>query len=124
MKCFNHFESEAIGTCKSCSKAVCRACATDTGRGLSCSEVCSKEIAEQNQIIDKSKQIYGIGKKPTLMPTGLLIHFFFGVVFSGFGLYQSMHRDTPQWFLLVMGIGFLVIGSIGWYKNRNLNLNC
>ena len=124
MKCFNHNDQESVGICKGCNKAVCVSCAIDTGRGLSCSEVCSKEIAEQNQIVDKSKQIYGIGKNPTLMPTGLLLYFFFGFAFSGFGVYQSMRVGSSQWFLLVMGIGFLVIGTIGWYKNRNLNLNC
>ena len=124
MKCFNHRENESIGICKSCSKAVCAVCAIDMGRGLSCSAECTHEIDEQNQIIDKSKQIYAIGSKPTLMPTGLLIHFFFGLVFTGFGLYQSMEFGEPQWFLLVMGVGFLVIGCIGWYKNRKLDLNC
>ena len=124
MKCFNHRENESIGICKGCSKAVCSLCAIDSGRGLSCSEDCSKEIFEQNQIIDKSKQIYGIGKKPSLMPTGILTYFFFGFTFSGFGLYQSIQYGAPEWFLLVIGIGFLAIGSIAWYKNRSLNFNC
>lgn len=124
MKCFNHQDNESLGVCKICSKAVCASCVMDTGRGISCSDLCTKELAEQNQIVDKSKQIYGIGKSPKLMPTGLLLHFFFGFAFTGFGLYQTIRTGSPEWFLVVMGIGFLTVGCIGWYKNRSLNLNC
>jgi hypothetical protein len=124
MKCFTHHDHEAIGICKACHKAVCSSCAKDTGKGLACSDNCIKEVEEQNQIIDKSKHIYGIGKKPALMPTGLIMHFLFGILFAGFGIYQSVERGVPEWFLLLMGAGFIVVGCIGWYKNRKLNLNC
>ncbi|GGB91089.1 hypothetical protein GCM10011352_16410 [Marinobacterium zhoushanense] len=96
----------------------------DTGRGLCCSDACVKEVEEQNQIIDKSKRLYGIGKKSSVMPTGLIMHFFFGALFIGFGLFQSNQTGAVQWFLLLMGIGFLIVGVMGWYRNRNLNLNC
>ena len=124
MKCFSHVEREAVGVCKACSKAVCESCVIDTGRGITCSDDCTKEIDEQNQIIDKSKKIYSIGSKSPLMPTGLLMHFFFGFAFGGFGLYQTLKSGSPNWFLLVMGAGFLVVGCIGWYRNRKLNINC
>lgn len=124
MKCFSHQENEAVGICKACSKAVCVSCAIDTGRGISCGDTCSLEIDSQNQIIDKSKRIYSIGEKPPLMPTGLIIYFFFGILFTCFGMYQSFQRGSIQWFLLLMGLGFAVIGVIGWLKNRKLNLNC
>ena len=124
MKCYTHNELDAIGVCKACSKAICNSCAIDTGRGLSCSEECSKEIDEQNQIIDKSKKIYSIGESPALMPTGLIMYFFFGIIFTGFGVYKSTQSGSLQWFLLLMGAGFIIVGFIGWFKNRKLNLNC
>ncbi|MBP7275989.1 MAG: hypothetical protein KBA51_07280, partial [Kiritimatiellae bacterium] len=34
MKCFNHEDRDAVGTCKSCGKGVCRECAVDMGKGL------------------------------------------------------------------------------------------
>ncbi len=124
MKCFSHRDHEAVGVCKSCNKAVCGECAIDSGRGLACSSQCEKAIADENQIIDKSKQIYGIGKKPALMPTGLLVQFFFGFTFTGYGIYQKAIGATVPWLVFVIGVGFVVIGCIAWYKNRNLNLNC
>ena len=124
MKCFTHHEIDAVGICKACSKAVCASCTTDTGRGLSCSDACSSEIDQQNQIIDKSKKIYSIGEKAPFMPTGLIIHFFFGFLFSGFSIFNYFQQGSLEWFLLLMGLGFLVIGIIGWHKNKQLNLNC
>lgn len=124
MKCFGHLQVDAIGLCKSCSKAVCADCVIDTGRGLCCSDICVTELSEQNQIIDKSKRIYSIGTKAPLIPTGLLMYFFFGFTFGGFGIFQTIKNGSPEWFLLVMGTGFLVVGVLAWIKNRKLNLNC
>jgi hypothetical protein len=36
MKCYCHLEEEAVGTCKSCGKGLCPACAVDLGKGLAC----------------------------------------------------------------------------------------
>lgn len=125
MKCFNHEESDAVGICKSCQKAVCRACAIDTGRGLACSESCAEEIAAVNIIIDKNRRIYGIDRKSALLPTGVLMLLFFGMIFSVFGIIEITRGKggTPDVFLFIMGAGCLVLGIIGWYRNRKLNLN-
>ena len=53
-----------------------------------------------------------------------LMYFFFGFTFGGFGVFQTIKSGSPEWFLLVMGAGFLVVGGLGWFKNRKLNLNC
>ena len=37
MRCAIHPEAEAIGTCRACSKGVCRACAGPTGPHVACS---------------------------------------------------------------------------------------
>lgn len=124
MKCFNHQNQEAIGICKACQKAICPSCAIDTGRGLACSDACLEEVNVINEIVDKSKRIYGIGSKPKLLPTGILLYFFFGLMFSGFALYRFVERARLDYFTLAMGLGFLVFGIIAYYKNRKLNLNC
>lgn len=86
MNCYQHHDQAAIGICKACNKAVCPTCAVDTGRGLACCDVCAQEVEDQNQIIDKSKQIYGIGSTSKLPPSGILVYLFFGLVFTGFGV--------------------------------------
>ncbi len=77
MQCYQHNENVSVGLCKACQKAVCSVCATDTGRGLACSEPCSREVGVLNEIIDRSKQIYGIGSRSKLPPTGILFYLFF-----------------------------------------------
>lgn len=36
MKCFNHLEIDAVGTCSSCNKALCRECSLDMNGKLIC----------------------------------------------------------------------------------------
>jgi hypothetical protein len=123
MKCFTH-QIDSVGICKSCNKAVCADCAVDTGRGLACNETCVKEVNDINVNMDKSQQIYGIGNTSKLPPTGILMYLFFAKAFIGFGSYQTSIKGRPEYFLFVMGIGFLVVGGLAWYRNRKLNLNC
>lgn len=124
MKCFKHRNEEAICVCRSCFKAVCKDCAIDSNYGLVCSDICLKEANEQQQIIEKSKRIYSIGTNSRLLPTGILMYFFFSILFGGFGLYETISNGRSGWFPLAMGIGFLAFGLLGWYKNRKLNINC
>lgn len=123
MNCFNHKE-DAVGICKSCQKAVCASCVIDTGRGIACSEVCAAEVAALNEIVDKSIVIYGIGKKPKLLPTGILMQLFFALCFIGFGVYRTFIVGRPAYFILILGLGFLVVSLLAWYRNRKLNINC
>ena len=124
MNCFVHNENVAVGICKACQKAVCLTCAIDTGRGLVCSNKCQSEVTELNEIEDKSKRIYGIGSSHKLLPTGILLYLFFGIAFAGFGIFKILDKGKPDFFLFVMGGGFLLIGFIAWLRNRKLNINC
>ncbi|MFC0118302.1 hypothetical protein [Pseudoalteromonas xiamenensis] len=123
MKCFSH-NVDAVGICKSCNKAVCITCAIDTGRGLACSENCQQDVTEINIITDKSKQLYGIGTSGKLLPTNILMYFFFAAAFLGFGTYKSISNEQPDLFLLVIGGGFLIVAALAWHRNKNLNINC
>ena len=124
MKCFQHNENESIGMCKSCQKAVCVSCCIDTGRGLACSKECENEVNDLNAIVDKSKRIYSIGSNPKLLPTGILMYFLFSVLFFSWGVYNSFRWERIDYFPIIMGLGFFVIGLIAYSKNKKLNLNC
>ena len=124
MNCYVHQDSVAFGLCKNCQKAVCSSCAKDTGKGLACCEECEKEILETNQIIERSKLIYSIGKKSKLPPSGVLFNFFFGFLFTGAGLYPLVNGRHLAWFPLIMGVGFLVFGILVYFRTKKLNLNC
>ncbi|MEH6567293.1 MAG: hypothetical protein V7756_18355 [Halopseudomonas sp.] len=124
MKCFNHHADDAVGICKICNKALCPSCTTDTGYGLACSASCAAEASNLDEIMRKNKLLLGIGSKRKSIPTGLLMFFFFGIMFSGFGLYMTLAQGRQDYFLLVMGLGFLAIGGLGWWRNRKINLSC
>jgi hypothetical protein len=110
--------------CKSCQKAVCASCAIDTGRGLACSQKCENEVNDLNAIIDKSKRIYSIGSESKLLPTGILMYFLFSALFLSWGIYNSFHWKDIDYFTIIMGIGFLIIGFIAYNRNKKLNINC
>lgn len=124
MKCYNHPESDSVGICKSCQKAVCPSCAIDTGRGIACSRECELEVNDLNAIIDKSKTIYSIGTNSRLPPTGIILYLMFSIIFISWGVYNSIQWDRVDYFTLLMGAGFFAITVVSYNRNKKLNINC
>lgn len=124
MNCFKHNEISANGICKACNKAVCGQCIIDTGNGIACSEECEKEVLEINQIVDRSKKIYSIGSKPDVVPSGILVYVFFSVLFLGWSGFEYVTKSRVSEFLIVMGLGFGLMGVIMYRRIKKLNLNC
>lgn len=124
MHCYKHTETEAIGICKACNKAVCPECAIDTGRGIACSEACVNEIKELNEIVDRSKYVYSIGTSSKLPPTGIIMFAFFGAMFLAWGIYNSVARDRLDIFTILMGAGFIGITILGYIRNKKVRINC
>ena len=124
MNCFIHNESSALGLCKACNKAVCGECLIDTGNGLACSSQCEKEVLEINQIVAKSKQIYNIGTTGNSIPSGLLVYIFFAILFLGWSGFEYFTKARVNEFIIIMGLGFCVIGIIMYRRLKKLNLNC
>jgi hypothetical protein len=113
----------AFGLCKVCLKAVCVHCAQDTGLGLGCSDTCVQEIAELNEIIEKNKKVYSIGKNPRLLNTSVLVYGFLGAVFTIMGLLPLVLGEHPEPLLAIMGCGFLFFGVLTFIRNRRLNIS-
>ena len=52
MKCLTHMDSEAVGVCVRCGKALCKACAAETGTGrLVCSLDCAHRLRERRHFV-------------------------------------------------------------------------
>ena len=124
MNCYQHQESDSIGTCKHCHKAVCMSCAVDTDYGLTCSDACVDEIKILREMMSKNAQIYGIGSKSKVPPTGVLVYGLFGIIFTTWGVYNSVLRDRVDVITLILGIGFLIFGIYTYFRVRKLGLNC
>ena len=124
MYCYQHQEHHAIGLCKHCAKAVCTDCVKDTGHGIACSDSCVSEVDALHQINLRARQLYSIGKKSRLPTTAILFYAFFGLLFTGFGVYPLVYDRDIDWFLVSMGGGFLVFGMLSYVRNRKLQINC
>ena len=51
MKCYNHHDQDAVGTCKQCYKGLCPSCAVDVGGGIACQATCVEAVTQINSLI-------------------------------------------------------------------------
>jgi hypothetical protein len=72
----------------------------------------------------RAKRIYGLGGAKTVFPMGVLMWGLMGVVLSGFGLYVTVVKGTPEWFLLVFGAMCLLLAVVSYRRAKALQLNC
>jgi hypothetical protein len=122
MECFVHPGTNAVGVCKACAKGVCRACAIDAGVGVACSEKCSREAREQDEMIQRSKAAYGIGYAKKAIPHVVVMWSVFGSVFLGWGLYSTAVGKTIDWFPIIMGAAALAMAVFGYLRVKDTGL--
>lgn len=126
MECFTHPETQAVAVCKSCGKAVCRSCAQDLGHAVVCSADCATDATELNEINKRAKRLYGVGAgaKSRRLPSGVVMWSLFAVFFTGFGIYQSILRHQPDWFLLIFGGLSAIVAFMAYRRARDIGLQC
>jgi hypothetical protein len=122
MKCFYHDDSEAVGTCKSCGKGLCRECAVDLAKGLACKNRCEKDAQAVIDLIARNIQMTPFSARllesGTSARSGTVVLFFFlGVVFVIGGYLRSQTVD----FIVVVGLAFLGYGAFSLYEARKLS---
>jgi hypothetical protein len=108
MHCFYHDEREAVGTCKSCCKGLCRECAVELNKGLACRGRCEADAQAVIELIDRniklSPNTAQLLKSSRGARTGNgLFCLAMGVVFLIWGV-----RDERLTLLCVMGIAFII----------------
>jgi hypothetical protein len=123
MECFSHAGSPAVGVCKTCGKATCRSCAKDAGLFMTCSEVCEKEAADVHEMNQRGKKLYGIGV-PKRIASGVIMWFLFALLFGGFGVFQTIKKQQPEWFLLLFGAVAFCIGILAYKRTKESGLQC
>jgi hypothetical protein len=57
VRCFYHQDKDAVGTCKSCGKGICIACAVDLGQGLACRSRCEEASRAIIALISRNIQL-------------------------------------------------------------------
>ena len=112
MKCFTREERDAVGTCKSCGKGICRDCAVDMGKGLACRNKCENDVSVLIALIDQNIRLSPVGKnvmgnlrKNTYMQAAFLLAA--GVIFFLTGLAAGKVVELPG----LLGLIFLLYGG-------------
>ena len=112
MRCYYHEDQEAVGTCKSCGKGVCRDCGVELGKGLACRGRCEADARALIQLIERNIQLSGA--TANLIRTGrsvrsstALFQFAFGAIFIAWGM-----TDLSRFkFLIVLGVVLITYGG-------------
>ena len=122
MECYRHAPTAAVAVCKTCGRAICRTCASDSGFAVTCSTECAKDASDAREIEQRSKRIYGIGSVRRRLPTAVLVWLLFTVVFLGFGLVLSWRRAEIQWFPILFGLAALAVAVMVFRRTKELGL--
>lgn len=117
MKCFTHEERDAVGTCKSCGKGLCRDCAVDMSKGLACRNKCENEVAALIELIDQNIRLSPVGKNVmgNLRKNSYMGASFFlaaGGIFFLTGLVTGGITGLPG----LLGIVFLIYGGYCFWR--------
>jgi hypothetical protein len=121
MRCFQHEEREAVGTCKSCGKGICRTCAVDLGKGLACSGRCEADVRDLISLIDRNVRL-----SPSYEHTlganrqGWLLSGVFLIVCGTVFLAASAVTEHGPPFAWVLGGAFVLFGLLQFLRYRRL----
>lgn len=118
MRCFNHPDVDAVGSCKACSKGLCMECAADLGHGLACKASHVEAVENLNVLVTRNVRIGNINTRGKF-----IIPLFYGFIGAVFLLSGLITRTRASPFSITMGVGFLVfalvtlaIGRRAWGK--------
>lgn len=114
MKCYQHRETEAVGVCKTCGKAVCPDCTVDQGFALTCQGECETIARANHQLNTNAIAMYSSQKKNRYV--GALFFLLLGSLFIIFGLGESFSFN----FLVASGAALFCFGVALFVAQRKL----
>jgi hypothetical protein len=124
MRCFYHEDKEAVGTCKSCGRGLCRECAVELPKSLACRGRCEADAQAVSQLIDRNIQISGASSR--LARTGRNSRVAIGLFHVAIGvamLMGGLHSQLPM--ITFLGIALLAYGIywlfLAWKLWKQLN---
>ncbi len=113
MECFRHAGAVAVGVCKSCGRALCRACVAEVGTGLACRDRCEAEVADLNRIITRNKTA-DLKTSHAYVQTAL----FYGVAGGLLLVGGLLNWRGLQWMLMPAGVLLLVAAVLHYHTGR------
>jgi hypothetical protein len=111
MRCYNHSDRDAVGSCRACSKGLCVECAVDSEYGLSCRGEHEQLVAATGRMVARTVRAQNARGARYIGPA---FCGFLGIVFTVYGL---LHERT-RIFLVVSGVGFIVYSAYNYMVIR------
>ena len=128
MNCFYHPAVVAVGTCKSCSKGLCPACAVDLGKGLACKGRCEEDGIAVVGRIERNIKLSPANERLVKMASGnrylgAAFYLVFGLLFLAFAAYQyfAVGFQPGDLFLWGMGATFFIFGIVSLIRTRGFS---
>jgi len=115
MKCYNHPESEAVGSCKHCCKGICTDCAKDSGWGLVCGPQCEEEVKMVRAMVERNRKMVPFAARNSIRSA--IILFAMAAVFTGFGIAIG---GPMRVYMISFGLIMLVGGGFAVFNSRRL----
>ena len=122
MRCFYHEDKEAVGTCKSCGRGLCRACAVELPKSLACRGRCEADAQAVTQLIDRNIQLSSTSSRTVQQGRNIrlgcgIFHIAIGVVFLIGGLRDQLGVIS------ILGAGLIAYGVywlfLAWRLGRS-----
>ena len=121
MNCFYHRDKTAIGSCKSCGKALCPDCAVDLGKGLACRSHCEEDVKALIALIDRNIKLSPDAARQLEAGRRTRLSSAIFMLVSGLIFLAWAARDMDRFgvsFLVPLGVCFLLYGAYGLFQVR------
>lgn len=123
MRCYYHSETNGVGVCRGCGKALCRRCTRDTGFGLTCSEACTERARQHEQLVTFNRRLHGLDRRSATLNAPAVMYTVFALILWGLGVYTSITRGLDYLTLLVAA-GFTVMAVLAYRRSKEFLPMC
>jgi hypothetical protein len=109
MRCYNHHDKDAVGTCKACGRGLCPTCAAEVEKAVACRDRCESDVSMLLGLNRNALQYARTAKQARyLAPTMFIV---VGAMLVTLGVtYEGIDAAVfAGGVVTVIGIAFLVI---------------
>ena len=108
MKCFYHPTVDAVATCKSCCRALCRDCISEVGLSCSCRGRCEADVTTLNELIERGRTAYQ-KTSASYFRSGIFVSLL-GAIFILVGALGGPNSEHSEWNYFSLFVGIIFAG--------------
>lgn len=112
MKCFVHSQVDAVGTCRTCHRGLCRDCAVAEPGFIACHGVCAEQARRLETLVANNLQSYRTARSNVWLAPAFFA--MFALIFLYFGFVRF---DGGLNIATAMGGAFLIYSGVLLFRN-------